>query len=57
MAVKVNTEKAVKNAVASLEMEGFHCTQKEINRVKEALKKHLTLSEFVQIVLKNLEEE
>ncbi|MCM1230618.1 MAG: hypothetical protein NC489_10830 [Ruminococcus flavefaciens] len=55
MAVEVTTEKALRNAVASMKMEGLQCTQEEIDRVRDALEKHLTLAEFVQIVLNSLE--
>lgn len=57
MAVEVTTEKALKNAVASMEMEGFRFTQAEIDRIKDALEKHLTPSEFLKIILNSFEED
>lgn len=57
MAVKVATEKALKNAVASMEMEGFRFTQAEIDRIKDALEKNLTPSEFLKIVLNSFKED
>lgn len=47
-------EKALKNAVASAEMEGYRLNEKELKTVKDSIKKNLSTKDFLNIILANL---
>ncbi len=50
----VTTEQAIRNSVASAEMEGFSFSQEEVENVRECLKKRLSCEEYPEIICKEL---
>ena len=49
-------EQAIKNAVASAEMEGLHPTEKDIARIRDFIEKKITHDEFVSLILADVKE-
>ena len=49
-------ERAIKNAVASAEMEGLHPTEKDIARIRDFIEKKITHDEFVSLILADVKE-
>lgn len=47
----ITTEQAMKNQIASAEMEGFHFSDKETENVRKCLDGEITYQQFVQIIL------
>lgn len=54
--MEITTEKAVINAVASAEMEGFRFTSEEIERIKNAIENRLSPAEFLSVILQTVKE-
>ena len=50
---KVTTEQAIKNQIASAEMEGFRFSTEEVENVRKCLEGKITYQHFVDRVLKN----
>lgn len=50
---KVTTEQAIKNQMASAEMEGFRFSTEEVENVRKCLEGKITYQQFVDRVLKN----
>lgn len=50
---KVTTEQAMKNQIASAEMEGFRFSEEEVENVRKCLEGKITYQQFVDGVLKN----
>lgn len=50
----VSTEKALKNELASVRMEGFSFSDKEINNVKKCLSGELTFKQFTDKIVKDV---
>ena len=50
----VTTEKALSNQMASVTIEGFTFSEKEIENVRKCLKGELTFQQFKAIVLKEV---
>ncbi len=48
---KVTTEQAIKNQIASAEMEGFHFSENEIENVRRCLEGEITYNQFIEKVL------
>ncbi len=46
----VSTEQALKNSVASAEMEGFSFSKSEIDNVQKCLERNLSCKEFLKII-------
>lgn len=49
-------EQAIRNAVASAEMEGLHPTEKDIARIRDFLEKKITHDELVAMILSEVKE-
>ncbi len=47
----VTTEKALKNQLASMRMEGFHFSDKEIENVRKCLSGELTFKQFTEKII------
>ena len=54
--MEITRDQAIKNAVASAEMEGLHPTEKDIARIRVFLEKKLTHEEFVSLILADVKE-
>ena len=50
----VTTEKALKNQLASVRMEGFRFSNKEIENVKKCLKGELTFKQFTDKIVQEV---
>lgn len=46
----VTTEKAIKNAAASVEMEGFVISAEYISWCKKLLNKEITMAQYIELV-------
>ena len=53
--MKHTQEQAVRNAVASAEMEGLHPTAEDIERIVDFFEKKITHDEFVKLVLADVQ--
>ena len=53
--MKHTQEQAVRNAVASAEMEGLHPTAEDIERIVDFVEKKITHDEFVKLVLADVQ--
>lgn len=51
----VTTEKALKNQLASVRMEGFSFSDKEIDNVKKCLCGELTFKQFTDKIVKDVQ--
>ena len=49
-------EQAIRNAVASAEMEGLHPTEHDISRIWDFLEKKITHDELVAMILSEVKE-
>lgn len=47
---KISVEQSIKNASASVEMEGFHIDQQSKEWCKKLLNKEITMSEYIELV-------
>ena len=54
--MEITREQAIRNAVASAEMEGLHPTEKDIVRIRDFVEKKLTHDEFVSLILAEVKE-
>lgn len=54
--MEITRDQAIKNAVASAEMEGLHPTEKDIARIRDFVEKKLTHEEFVSLILADVKE-
>ena len=50
----VTTEKALKNQLASIRMEGYHFSSKEIANVKKCLSGEMTFKQFTDKIVKEV---
>ena len=50
----ITTEKAMKNQLASLKMEGFVFTEKEIENIRKCLAGEVTFQQFKENLLKEV---
>lgn len=50
----VTTEKALKNQLASVRMEGFRFSDKEIDNVRKCLSGELTFKQFTDKIIKEV---
>ena len=50
----ITTEKAIKNQVASLKMEGFLFTEKELENVRKCLEGEVTFRQFKENLLRDV---
>ena len=48
--MEITREQAIRNAVASAEMEGLHPTENDIARIRDFVEKKLTHDEFVSLI-------
>ncbi len=54
--MEITREQAIRNAVASAEMEGLHPTEKDIARIKDFVEKKITHDEFIASILADVKE-
>ena len=54
--MEITREQAIRNAVASAEMEGLHPNEKDIARIRDFVEKKLTHDEFVSLILAEVKE-
>ena len=54
--MEITRDQAIKNAVASAEMEGLHPTEKDIARIRDFLEKKITHDELVAMILSEVKE-
>ena len=54
--MEITRDQAIKNAVASAEMEGLHPTEKDIARIRVFLEKKITHDELVAMILSEVKE-
>ena len=47
---KISIEQSIKNASASVEMEGFHIDQQSKEWCKKLLNKEITISQYIELV-------
>ncbi|HRR75751.1 MAG: antitoxin VbhA family protein [Ruminococcus sp.] len=50
----VSTEKALRNQLASIRMEGFRFSEKEISNVKKCLSGEMTFSQFKDKIVRDV---
>lgn len=51
----ITREQAIRNAVASAEMEGLHPTENDISRIRDFLEKKITHDELIAMILAEAE--
>ena len=54
--MEITRDQAIKNAVASAEMEGLHPTEKDIARIRDFVEKKITHDELVAMILSEVKE-
>ena len=52
----ITREQAIRNAVASVEMEGLHPTENDIARIRNFLEKRITHDELIAMILSEVKE-
>ena len=55
--MEITRDQAIKNAVASAEMEGLHPTEKDIARIRDFVEKKITHDELVAMILSEVKED
>ncbi len=53
--MEITRDQAIKNAVASAEMEGLHPTENDISRIRDFLEKKITHDELIAMILAEVE--
>ena len=54
--MEITRDQAIKNAVASAEMEGLYPTEKDIARIRDFVEKKITHDELVAMILSEVKE-
>ena len=52
----ITREQAIRNAVASAEMEGLHPTENDIARIRDFVEKKITHDELIAMILSEVKE-